>query len=181
MRLRWIPSILLSTLLATAGTATFAQNAAPQVMPAPVAPNAVGNSVSVIRSGTYYEDHARYPDCGSVFLNCILSFATTPSDKFLTITNIDCSNTSSSIPTFNTLVVSVANGYARTRALPNSPANYGALPVGGNGYFLNFNALINFKIGVSKSVYINFFRSTSNATPFTMDCTLTGTLSDPEY
>lgn len=169
-------------MLTTTSVTGHAQNAAPQVMPAPAAPNVTGNSVSVIRSGTYYEDHARYPDCGSVFINCIMYFATTPADKFLTITNIDCSNTSSSVPTYNTLVVSVSNGYGRSRALPNAPVNYVALPLnGGNGYVLNFNASINFKIGVSKSVYINFFRSSANATPFNMDCTLTGTLSDPEY
>ena len=140
------------------------------------------NSVGTVRSGTYYEDHAMNYDCGPTFVNCFLNFATTPTDKFLTITNVDCTNLASGVPTLNALYVQPQNGYARSRALPNAPVAYGYVFGSGNGYILNFNAPINLKVGAGKTLYMNFFRSSvGTGAPFAMDCTISGTLSDPAY
>lgn len=160
-----------------------ASQASPQVRAAPAdAATATGNSVGTVRSGTYYEDHAMNYDCGTVFVNCFLNFATTPTDKFLTITNVDCMNLASGTPMQNALYVQLSSGYARSRALPNAPAAYGPVFGSGNGYSLNFNAPMNLKVGAGKTLYINFFRSTvGTGSPFAIDCTISGTLSDPAY
>ena len=152
-------------------------NPQPQIQVAPAAEaSAQGNSTSVVRSGTYYEDHAAITDCGAGFLNCILNFAVTPSDKFLTITNVACSNTSKGVPVVNYLYVS---GLTRRLVLPLAPTTYGTVAFNpAASYNLNFNIVTNFKIGVSKNVGINFFQGGSG-TPFSVDCTITGTLSDP--
>lgn len=152
-------------------------NPQPQIQAAPSAQASVqGNSVGVVRSGTYYEDHAIILDCGTSYINCIVTFATTPSDQFLTITNVACANMSKNVPTSNVLYVS---GTRRTLVLPLAPSTYGTVAFNNvASYNLNFNIVTNFKIGVSKNVGINFFQATSGA-PFSMDCTMTGTLSDP--
>lgn len=179
MRLQRITYAILATaLVAGTGTASHAQ-ATSQILPAPsAAASTTSNSLGTVRSGTYYEDHAQNYACGSVFANCFLIFATTPTDKFLTITNVDCMNVSAGLPTQNTFLL---QGGSRTRALPVTPALYGATPTGGYAYFLNFNAPLNFKVGVGKTLMMNFFRASAGSTVFYMDCTISGILSDPEY
>ena len=163
-------------------TSAFAQEAAPREKS--LADNTTSNSIAVVRSGNYYEDHAAF-SCDKNFVNCFLTFTQTPADKFLTITNISCSTQSTNIPGILYLSFSstAGNTPGRQTFLPIAPVAYVRAVFGSDYvYTLSFNIPIKFKMGVSKEPYVNFYQIGSVATTtFTINCTITGELSDPAF
>ena len=177
-----IVSCLCVTPAVTSGPAG-AQNA-----PAPreqsFASGAASNSISVVRSGNYYEDHASV-SCEKLYVNCFVNFAQTPSDKFLTLTNVACFTQSTNAPAQFWLSFSSATGSspARQLFLPIAPAAYVRMTFGSDYvYTLSFNIPVNFRMGISKLPYMNFFQlGSTTTTTFNMNCTITGELTDPVY
>lgn len=174
---------LLSTALSvTLVTSAFAQEAAPREKS--FSDGTASNSLSVVRSGNFYEDHAAFA-CDKIFVNCFLNFAQTPADKFLTLTNVSCLTQSTNIPgilylSFNS---PTGNTPGRQTFLPLAPVSYVRTVFGSDYvYTLSFNIPINFKMGVSKVPYVNFYQIGSVATTtFNINCTITGELSDPAF
>ncbi len=131
----------------------------------------VGAAPSIL--GDYYEDRA-YASCeGSLY--CSAFFSATPAGKLLTITNVSCNLLRTQPHGRASLAISNSTTPVANRSihLPITPTAI----VSASGWYINaFTEQVRFLVGPNKYPFIH--STTIYSSGGTLECTITGTLTD---
>lgn len=161
--------------------ARFVQFAAALVLTLGFAASAHAQNNLPIRTGNYYIDQAATTASGS---SLILTFAQTPTDKFLNITNISCAAIIKSPQIVQGWFLAVgttlgANDLGRLYAIQGSVPPPEVASDGSKIYSAIINGML-FKLGPGRypSIIVNAPSNGNNNPNINADCVITGNLTD---
>jgi hypothetical protein len=130
-----------------------------------------------IISGTWYEDRAQGGNTSSAFT---LTFAQTPSDKFLNITNVSCDVEldANQTATVMLLIAGSTSGSADLGRPYNILGSAVGITGGGTKYYSIVQNGIFFKFGPARFPSIEIFSVSTGSFSGSAQCTIVGNLTD---
>jgi hypothetical protein len=130
-----------------------------------------------IVSGTWYEDRATVTSTGATFT---VTFAQTPSDKFLNITNVSClvQTTAPQLLGNATLLVGTTSGASDLNRPYVIMGNSTPQTIGGLTYYPIVQNGIFYKFGPGRFPSIRIFTGPSTSPAVGVECVIVGNLTD---